>query len=69
MLCADACPDDALVMTDINQVSDKQNEDFHYAYKLPIKDNPIDKYSVKGSQFQEPLMEFSGACSGCGETP
>ena len=29
----------------------------------------MDKFSVKGSQFEQPLLEFSGACAGCGETP
>jgi len=32
-------------------------------------ENPMDKFSVKGSQFEQPLLEFSCACSGCGETP
>ena len=33
------------------------------------KENPLDKFTVKGSQFEQPLFEFSGACAGCGETP
>ena len=33
------------------------------------KANPMSKESVKGSQFEQPLLEFSGACAGCGETP
>ncbi len=33
------------------------------------KDNPFRKTTVKGSQFETPLLEFSGACAGCGETP
>ena len=36
---------------------------------LSPKKNPMDKASVKGSQFEQPLLEFSGACAGCGETP
>ncbi|XKR48619.1 hypothetical protein ACG8BF_09530 [Enterococcus faecalis] len=36
---------------------------------LKQKANPVKKLSVKGSQFNQPLMEFSGACEGCGETP
>jgi len=36
---------------------------------LSHKVNPVKKFSVKGSQFEKPLLEFSGACSGCGETP
>ncbi len=37
--------------------------------KVSHKDNPMNKYTVKGSQFEQPLLEFSGACAGCGETP
>ena len=33
------------------------------------KKNPMNKYTLKGSQFEKPLLEFSGACAGCGETP
>ena len=40
-----------------------------YAVSLPQKENPLSKFSVKGSQFEKPLFEFSGACAGCGETP
>lgn len=49
-----------------------QQEVFHYAQKLPEKSEVADKFkptSVKGSQFKQPLLEFSGACAGCGETP
>ena len=42
---------------------------WEYAVALPQKENPMDKYTVKGSQFEKPLLEFSGACAGCGETP
>lgn len=40
-------------------------------YALSVSDKPglVDKFSVKGSQFVQPLLEFSGACAGCGETP
>jgi hypothetical protein len=34
-----------------------------------LRGSEIDKTTVKGSQFQQPLLEFSGACEGCGETP
>merc|ERR1740130_2394856 len=37
--------------------------------KVPNRGNRFDPFSLKGSQFQQPLMEFSGACEGCGETP
>ncbi|MCK5636519.1 MAG: 4Fe-4S dicluster domain-containing protein, partial [Thermoplasmatales archaeon] len=68
--CADICPskEKALVMksftSQTNQIPNQQ-----YAETIPIRCGDFDKYSVKGSQFQQPLLEFSGACAGCGETP
>jgi pyruvate-ferredoxin/flavodoxin oxidoreductase len=68
--CADICPskEKALVMkpfeTQQNQVPNQK-----FAEKIPIRSGDFDLYSVKGSQFQRPLLEFSGACAGCGETP
>ena len=44
-------------------------ENWNYAVKLSKKKNPLAKNTVKGSQFETPLLEFSGACAGCGETP
>jgi pyruvate-ferredoxin/flavodoxin oxidoreductase len=44
-------------------------ETWDYAVNLPKKANPMKKSTVKGSQFETPLLEFSGACAGCGETP
>jgi pyruvate dehydrogenase (NADP+) len=67
-LCFEACKDDALKMTAIDEVTPTGIPHWDYAYDLPLKPNPIDKYSVKGSQFEQPLLEFSGACAGCGET-
>ena len=40
-----------------------------YAMNISPKANPMNKETVKGSQFEQPLLEFSGACAGCGETP
>ena len=45
---------------------------FDYAVELPTKTDVVAKFkenTVKGSQFKQPLLEFSGACAGCGETP
>jgi pyruvate-ferredoxin/flavodoxin oxidoreductase len=50
--------------TQLNQV-----ECWDYAMKLSPKENPMNINTVKGSQFQQPLLEFSGACAGCAETP
>jgi len=68
--CAEVCPakNKALVMEPIDTQMG-QMENWHYAMGLPNKENPSNKNTVKGSQFEQPLLEFSGACSGCGETP
>jgi pyruvate-ferredoxin/flavodoxin oxidoreductase len=69
--CVEACPEapKALDMVDIESVMQFGEENWNYAMSLPDRGDLIDKFSVRGSQFQTPLMEFSGACSGCGETP
>lgn len=67
--CADICPapNKALIMKSLeSQLSETNNWD--YAVKLSPKENPMNTDSVKGSQFEKPLLEFSGACAGCGET-
>jgi len=68
--CAQVCPAKrkALVMEPIDSQK-TQMEAWEYCLNLPQKKNPLDKYSVKGSQLEQPLLEFSGACAGCGETP
>ena len=68
--CAHVCPakEPALTMVPLHtQLGEAVNWD--YAMTVSEKENPLDKYSVKGSQFEKPLFEFSGACAGCGETP
>ncbi len=68
-VCVTACPakEKALAMKPLDtQMGEQDNWDFSLA--LSYKENPMDKYSVKGSQFEQPLLEFSGACAGCGET-
>ncbi len=68
-VCADICPakEKALVMKPFG--SQKQEaENWEYAQTVTYKDNLWNKYSVKGSQFAQPLLEFSGACGGCVET-
>ena len=68
-VCVEACPakGKALVMKPLDtQMHEQPNWDF--SLELSYKENPMDKYSVKGSQFEQPLLEFSGACAGCGET-
>jgi homodimeric pyruvate:ferredoxin (flavodoxin) oxidoreductase len=69
--CVEACPENpkALKMGKIDSVMPAAEQIWDYAMTLPDRGDMVNKYSVKGSQFQTPLMEFSGACSGCGETP
>ena len=71
--CANVCPakEKALVMKPIATQESKQAI-FDYGVdpaKVAPKANPVKKETVKGSQFEQPLLEFSGACAGCGETP
>lgn len=67
--CAEICPakEKALVMKPLDTQL-KENDNWDYAMNVSPKANPMKKESVKGSQFEEPLLEFSGACAGCGET-
>ena len=67
--CSWACPDDALTMTPLPDVIERERENWTFAAKLPSRGYMVDKNTLKGSQFQKPLLEFSGACEGCGETP
>jgi pyruvate-ferredoxin/flavodoxin oxidoreductase len=69
--CAQVCPakEKALVMKPLATQIEKQAQ-FDYATgTVAPKANPLNKTTVKGSQFEQPLLEFSGACAGCGETP
>ena len=68
--CAQICPakEKALVMEPIDTQMEETNN-WDYAMKVSPKANPMKKETVKGSQFEEPLLEFNGACAGCGETP
>lgn len=67
--CAQVCPakEKALVMKPLDTQRHEQ-DNWKYAQTLSIKDTGLDKFSVKGSQFRQPLLEFSGACAGCTET-
>ncbi|MBQ2712052.1 MAG: pyruvate:ferredoxin (flavodoxin) oxidoreductase, partial [Clostridia bacterium] len=69
--CANVCPSKtkALVMKPI-ATQEKEAANWDYAVALPAQDtSKFKKETVKGSQFCQPLFEFSGACAGCGETP
>ncbi len=71
--CVNTCPakTKALAMKPLDSQLNEQ-ENFGYAHKLQSKPEVLEKFkesTVKGSQFKQPLLEFSGACAGCGETP
>ncbi|MBN2852456.1 MAG: pyruvate:ferredoxin (flavodoxin) oxidoreductase [Clostridia bacterium] len=68
--CADVCPakEKALVMQPIGTQFD-QAKNWEFAETIMDKPTTLNKYSVKGSQFEKPYIEFTGACAGCGETP
>ena len=68
--CADVCPapKKALVMVDADKEIERQKENWEYAANnITYKDHLMSKKTVKGSQFAQPLLEFHGACAGCGE--
>lgn len=74
--CANVCPGKqgkkALTMTPHEQIDKRKQESFDWCKTLLPKTELFEKFkvdSVKGSQFKKPLLEFSGACAGCGETP
>ncbi|MGI5849089.1 MAG: pyruvate:ferredoxin (flavodoxin) oxidoreductase [Christensenellales bacterium] len=69
--CADICPakEKALVMRPLSELGQREDANWEFAKKLPKPDVKINKATVIGSQYQQPLFEFSGACAGCGETP
>jgi len=68
--CADICPakEKALVMKPIASQTTVQTRNFNFSEKVSYKE-AFGRETVKGSQFRQSLMEFSGACAGCGETP
>ncbi len=67
--CVNVCPKKALTTQHFLTQRDKQVA-FDYAVaRVQDKRLPFDPFTVKGSQFHQPLFEFSGACAGCGETP
>ncbi len=70
--CANVCParNKALEMVPAEEIGQKQQKLFDYVFEhADYESAPYDDSTVKGSQFKQPLLEFSGACPGCGETP
>ncbi|NLE68530.1 MAG: 4Fe-4S dicluster domain-containing protein, partial [Lentisphaerae bacterium] len=69
--CADVCPakGKALIMMPALPEMDAQSGNWEFAMTLAEKPDKVERNTVKGSQLVRPLMEFNGACPGCGETP
>ncbi len=69
--CPDICPakEKALVMKPLDDIVAIEDKNFRYAESLPEPDLEISPHTVRGSQYRQPLFEYSGACAGCGETP
>ena len=74
--CANVCPgkkgEKALVMENMEANVETVQKGFDFGVEIPVKPEVVAKFkpaTVKGSQFKQPLLEFSGACAGCGETP
>ena len=66
--CADVCPAGALDMQPA-KLTNQARKLWDFGLTISDKDDAFDPYTVKGSQFKQPLLEFSAACAGCGETP
>ena len=73
--CVNVCPgkkgEKALVMANMEENA-KEQDVFDFGREVEVKPEVVAKFkanTVKGSQFKQPLLEFSGACAGCGETP
>lgn len=70
--CFNVCPakEKALAMKPLAEREEQEKANLEFAQNnVSLKDDLVSKFSVKGSQLQQPLHEFSGACAGCGETP
>ncbi len=69
--CVDICPakEKALILKPLESQTEKQVENWNFAMTVKEKKDRMPVETLKGSQFAQPLLEFSGACAGCGETP
>ncbi|MCP4205230.1 MAG: pyruvate:ferredoxin (flavodoxin) oxidoreductase [bacterium] len=77
-LCVEVCPAKdkaspkrkAINMEEQRPIRDRERENYRYFLDIPDIDRAlVQRLDAKGSQFLEPLFEYSGACAGCGETP
>lgn len=69
-LCVEVCPAKGKAL-EMKPYAEQKEQAVNWAFAMTLqsKANPFKTNSVRGSQFEKPLIEFSGACSGCGETP
>ncbi len=69
--CVDVClaKNKALVMEPLEHVAEREIAHYDFVEAMPKPEVSVSPNNVKGSQFKQPLFEFSGACAGCGETP
>ncbi|MDO4568006.1 MAG: pyruvate:ferredoxin (flavodoxin) oxidoreductase [Clostridia bacterium] len=71
--CVNTCPmnakADTLVMVPASELMAVEAGNWAAAERVEVKETNLNRATVKGSQFLQPLFEFSGACAGCGETP
>ena len=68
--CVACCPAKEKAITMVPaQLEESQKDQWKFALSLSDKGDLFNPYTIKGSQFRQPLVEFSAACAGCGETP
>ena len=68
--CVASCPaKEKAIMMGPAALTDEARKEWDYSLKITKKEGAYNKYTLKGSQFEPPLLEFSAACAGCGETP
>jgi len=68
--CVACCPAKEKAITMVPaQLEESQKDLWNFALSISSKGDLFDPYTIKGSQFRQPLVEFSAACAGCGETP
>ncbi len=70
-VCVNACiaKEKAITMQPLEGQVEAESKNWDFAMTVKVKDGVGNINTVKGSQFAQPLFEFSGACAGCGETP
>lgn len=69
--CYDVCPakNKALEMKPLEEMYEQEKGNWEYTMSVTQKTDEIEPTNIKNSQFYQPLLQFSGACAGCGETP